>query len=276
MLSATDLKILLKHHGLRLMKRLGQHHLIDANVIRRVVDACELSGTETVVEIGAGLGALTESLASRASTVLAVEVDAKIADVLEHRLQAQGRVRVLRQDILEFRWETTPGAVVVGAIPYQLTSPILAALCEHRAFIRRAVLVMQREVAERLAARPGTKAYGRLSALAQYGYQIETVCSIPRGAFFPPPAVESRCVRLLPRSSPAVRVDDEARFFRVVKAAFAHRRKTLVNCLSDPRGGLMARARAEALLQKLKLPPSVRGEALSLEQFAMVANESFC
>ena len=272
MLTATELKSLLRQHRLRLTKRLGQHHLIDARIAQRLVDACGLSRQDTVVEIGAGLGALTGWLAQGAGRVMAVEVDRGICALLAERMTNRTNVTVICQDIREFSWERAYGALVVGTVPYHITSPILVSLCEERGQIPKAVLVVQREVAQRLIAKPGTKAYGRLSVLGQYGWEISVAFGVPRSAFFPQPAVDSCCVRLLSRVHPPVRVDDEQRFFEVVKAAFSQRRKTLANCLSAQMSLRMSRATAEAILRDLGLPRAIRGEALSLEQFAALAN----
>src|SRR3989338_6451785 len=179
MLTPTELKALLAAQGLRLSKRLGQHHLIDPRVIARIVEGCQLSPAETVVEIGAGLGALTEELAQRAGRVIAVEVDRRICELLRGRMRARPSAHVVCQDILDFAWEPASPAVVVGAIPYSVTSPILVSLCEQRHAMRRAVLVIQREVAQRLLARPATKAYGRLSLLVQYGWEGNRLFDVP-------------------------------------------------------------------------------------------------
>ena len=271
MLTVTELKALLRNRKLRLTKRLGQHHLIDPRVIERFVGACRLSGSDTVVEIGAGLGALTEPLAQRAGRVIAVEVDERIGAALAERLAPMMNVTVVREDILVFSWDRVSGAVVVGAIPYHITSPILVTLCEARAAISRAILIVQREVAQRLSAKPGTKAYGRLSVLGQYGWEITPLFSIARSAFFPQPAVDSFCLELGHRARPPVDVEDEAAFFAVVKAAFAHRRKTLVNCLRDELHPQTPRSELETLMRTLGLSGDVRGEMLSLAQFARLA-----
>lgn len=268
MLTTTQLKSLLRAHHLRLTKRQGQHHLVDAHVIQRVVESCQLSRHDTVVEIGAGLGALTESLAAEAGRVIAVEVAEPIARLLAERMRPYPNVAVVCQDILAFPWHRVRGVTVVGAIPYAITSPILVSLSEARPSIRQTFLIVQAEVAKRLVARPGTKAYGRLSVLCQYTWQATLRFPIPRSAFFPSPAVESCCVQLVPGPSPRVRVNDEQLFFRLVKAAFSHRRKTLLNCLRE----WGARRELERSLTALGLPASVRGEALSLEQFAVLAN----
>ena len=272
MLTASELKAFLRTHDLRLTKRLGQHHLVDARAIARIADACRLSAEDIVVEIGAGLGALTEALAGRARRVIAVEVDAKICRLLKQRMASYPNVTVQCGDILEFPWTQVSGAIVVGAIPYHITSPILVALAESRATLARILLVIQREVARRLAAKPGTKAYGRLTVLAQYGWNVVERLTIPRSAFFPQPDVDSACIELIPHPRPRVTVPDEARFFALVKAAFSQRRKTLVNCLMNEPLLSVSRHDAEALLRRQGLPPDVRGERLSLEQFAALSN----
>ena len=273
MLTPAELKSLLKTSRLHLTKRLGQHHLIDPRAIARIVEACEPLDGATVVEIGPGLGALTERLAGRARRVVAVEVDRGIAALLELRLRKLGNVEVRCEDILQFSWEPFRHAIAVGAIPYHITSPILASLCDARGSVDRAVLVIQDEVAQRLAALPGTKAYGRLSVLVQYGWEVVLGLSVPRGAFFPPPGVASRCVALSRRGRPVVEVADEPLFFEVVKAAFSQRRKMLANALETlPEERRLPRAELQALLASAGLPGSVRGETLSLEKFAVLAN----
>ena len=282
MLTASQLKIFLRRRGLRLSKRLGQHHLVDAQVITRVIESCPRLSEETVIEIGAGLGALTEALAQRGNRVVALEVDRQCCDALTERLVAYPQVRVACQDILTFSWEGLRDVTVAGTIPYHITSPILVTLCEARRAIRQAILIIQYEVAQRLLASPGTKAYGRLSILGQYGWHITRLFDVPRSAFFPQPTVDSCCVRLVARAHPAVEVEHEPFFFQVVKAAFAQRRKMLVNCLihfASQKGSSLhegvqgdRRTLIETVMQRVGLPLTVRGEALSLEQFAALAN----
>ncbi len=272
MLTARALKSLLREHDLRLTKRLGQHYLVDARIVRQVVEACELSEKDRVIEIGAGLGALTEPLAQRAARVLAIEVDRGVCQVLQPRLAAWPNVQVVCQDALQWDWARAESCVVVGAIPYSITSPLLVSLCEHRSVIQRAILIVQREVADRLLAAPGTKAYGRLSVLGQYFWQIAPVMTVRRHAFFPQPSVDSTCLKLLPREIPAGAVQDEQLLFSVVKAAFAHRRKSLVNCLMDVHGLALERSQAEQGVRALGLPLTIRGEALSIQQFTLLAD----
>jgi len=271
----SELLTLLRAHGIRLKKRLGQHYLVDALMIRRIVDGCHLSPNDVVVEIGPGLGALTERLAASAGRVIAVDVDRTACSLLARRLEPlvkAGRLAIRCQDILEFSWDGLTEVTVVGAIPYHITSPILVSLCEASPAIRCAILIMQEEVAQRLLATPGTKSYGRLSLLVQYGWDASRLLAVPRRAFFPQPRVDSSCVQLIRRGSPPAVLVDEPLFFALVKAAFSHRRKTLVNCLTSEPSLRIARPQAEVLLQRVGLPATVRGEALSLEQFAALAN----
>ncbi len=280
MLTVSELKLLLKIHHLHLSKRLGQHHLIDARVIERIVEACALSRDDTVMEIGAGLGALTEPLAQRAGRVIAVEVDRGICALLARRMAPCAHVRVECRDVLTLSSQEVQGVVVVGAIPYHISSPILVWLHERRRAVRKAVLVVQQEVALRLLAHPGTKAYGRLSLLAQYGWELRHLFAVGRSAFFPQPTVDSTCIELLPRRAASVQVDDEAVFFEVVKAAFSQRRKTLANCLrglilTDGTGRSrvqVTQAEVGDALEQMRLKRSVRGETLSLEQFAALTD----
>lgn len=272
MLTASALKSLLAAHHLRLTKRLGQNYLVDEGAIRRVVDTCGLSRTDTVIEIGAGLGALTEPLAEQAGRVMALEVDRAISALLRERLTRLPNVTVLCEDALEFSWRAVADAVVVGAIPYHITSPILIMLGEHRQAIRKAVLILQEEVGDRLLAQPGTKAYGRLSVLGHYCWKITRRFRVPRHAFFPQPEVDSLVLELASRDVQPVAVAQEDRFFEVVKAAFSQRRKTLVNCLMTLDRGSLRRETVERWVRDAGLPLTVRGETLSLAQFARLAD----
>jgi 16S rRNA (adenine1518-N6/adenine1519-N6)-dimethyltransferase len=309
MLTPTQLKTLLGSHGLRLTKRLGQHHLVDARVIERLLAKAALSPDDTVVEIGPGLGALTEPLAQRVRRVIAVEIDRGIAALLSERMRPHPNVEVICGDILTFAWPHGEPLTVIGAIPYHITSPILVSLCEQRRFITQAVLILQEELAQRLLAKPGTRAWGRLSVLVQYGWQLTSLCRVPSGAFFPRPRVDSRCVRLIPRPPPSGMAVDpstpparlaspneaagvaqdsatqaslceagraglhESQLFELTRRAFAHRRKTVVNCLSE--AGTISRQEVEAALGAIGVPVAVRAQALSIERLIALANHLY-
>jgi 16S rRNA (adenine1518-N6/adenine1519-N6)-dimethyltransferase len=267
-----ELLPLLQLGGIRLTKRLGQHYLVDPNLTRRVVEVCDIAPGQTVIEIGAGLGALTDLLAARAGRVIALEPDRRVGPLLAHRMAALPNVEVVGEDALAWDWSPHAGCAVVGAIPYHITSPILVMLAEHARAITGAWLGMQREVALRLAAMPGTKAYGRLTILIQYHFEVKVLMRLPRQAFFPAPTVDSAWVRLLPRSQPPVEVARPQLFFALVQAAFGQRRKTLLNALTHGMHPALSRPDAEALLAAAGLPPQVRGETLSIAQFATLAN----
>ncbi|MBI3324195.1 MAG: ribosomal RNA small subunit methyltransferase A [Candidatus Omnitrophica bacterium] len=267
-----ELLQLLRRHGLRLHKRLGQHFLIDPDACRRLVDSCQLTADDRVVEIGPGLGALTTLLAETAGEVIAVEIDGGMCRLLESLMVQRPNVRVLCQDILVFPWEELPDSKVIGAIPYHITSPILLMLCERSRWIREAWLSAQQEVAERLIAGPGTKAYGRLSILMQYHFEARRVATISRQAFFPQPEVDSVWVHLRTRATPPVDVRNEALFFELTRAAFGQRRKTLVNCLLGLGRPGFSRARLVEALRQVGLPETIRGERLGLDDFAKLTH----
>ena len=273
--SQRELLAALRREGARPKKRLGQHFLTDMHMAHRIVTAAGPLGERTVVEIGPGLGALTEHLVGRARRLIGVEIDATLYQRLTERFGGRDDVTLLRQDILAFDFAGLHDAVVIGAIPYQITSPLVLHLVAHHARISDAWLVMQKEVALRLVAAPGTKAYGRLSCAVQYWTTPRRCFAIPPRVFTPPPQVESALVHLAMRQQPAVTVSDATRLFEVIAAAFGHRRKTLLNSL------LMApllRGRRAAVLAALAaagLEPGQRGETVSLTQFAKLTDALF-
>jgi 16S rRNA (adenine1518-N6/adenine1519-N6)-dimethyltransferase len=278
-MSSTSPKSLLLRLGLKPKKALGQHFLLHPHQARRIVAALNLTGEDTVLEIGAGLGALTTFLAPAAHRVIALERDPDLAGFLQEDLLASTPgVQVVCQDILEFDFqlasrEAGRPLAVVGNLPYQITSPLLFRLIEVLPAIAQAVLMMQQEVGARLLAKPGTKDYGILSVLGQYYFQITRLFSLSPGNFFPPPQVDSVVVRLLPQA-PAVPARDPALLHQMVKTAFGHRRKTLHNTLVAPAAtfGLTPDAMG-ALLAELGIDQQRRGETLSVAEFVAISNE---
>jgi 16S rRNA (adenine1518-N6/adenine1519-N6)-dimethyltransferase len=277
-MSFTSPKILLRRLGLRPRKAWGQHFLLHPHQARRIVAALDWSGEETVVEIGPGLGALTVFLAPKARRVVALEKDPALARFLEEELfQENPRVQILCQDALTFdfqecRRQGGRPLIVAGNLPYQITSPLLFKLMEEKTALSQAVFMMQQEVGDRLLAPPGTKDYGILSVLGQYHFSLERLFSLGPGNFYPPPQVDSAVLRLTPRK-PASPARDEALLTRVVKAAFAHRRKTLTNTLVHraPEFGLTPEALRQILIS-LEIDPGLRGETLSVAQFVGLSN----
>jgi 16S rRNA (adenine1518-N6/adenine1519-N6)-dimethyltransferase len=277
-MSFVSPKSLLLRLGLKPKKALGQHFLLHPHQARRIVAALAPESEDTVVEIGAGLGALTVFLAQKARRVIALERDSELARFLQEELFAETKgVEVVCQDVLEFdfqlaRLEASRPLAVVGNLPYQITSPLLFKLIEHLPAISRAVLMIQQEVGARLVASPGTKDYGILSVLMQYYFRVTRLFALSPGNFYPPPLVDSVVLRLAPEpfEHPA---HDKALLHQVVKAAFGHRRKTLNNTLVVHAGafGLTSEA-LRALLAELDLDPGRRGETLSVAEFVALSN----
>lgn len=269
----SALRALLARHGVQLTKRFGQHFLADRNHLLRVVEAAALTPSDTVLEIGPGAGVLTVELAARAGQVIAVELDRGLLAVLEETLAPFENVRVVAADALKVPWEeilpADTGVKVAANIPYNITSPLLVRMLEKTPPFTSLTLMVQKEVADRLRARPGTPEYGALSVFAQFHAQVELVAVVPRGAFFPPPKVDSAVVLLTPYPTPPVEVPSAEIFLAVSRAAFGQRRKTLGNALS---AGLdLPRATVLEALERAGIDAGLRGEALGLDQFAAIA-----
>jgi 16S rRNA (adenine1518-N6/adenine1519-N6)-dimethyltransferase len=277
-MSSTSPKSLLLHLGLKPKKALGQHFLMHPHQARRIVAALDLQNEDTVLEIGAGLGALTTFLAQTAQRVIALERDPDLARFLTEELFSETPgVEVICQDVLEFDFRQVSLATgrplaVVGNLPYQITSPLLFRLIEQRSALARAVLMMQQEVGVRLVASPGTKDYGILSVLGQYYFRVTRLFALSPGNFFPPPLVDSVVVRLLP-GAPSPAAHDEALLHLLVKTAFGHRRKTLNNTLAAHAATFgLSQDAMRALLAELGLDLQRRGETLSVPEFVEISN----
>jgi 16S rRNA (adenine1518-N6/adenine1519-N6)-dimethyltransferase len=267
---------LLQRHGFSTKKSLGQHFLVSRRVLEAIVAACELQEELPVLEIGPGIGTLTRALAERGARVTAVELDTRAVAVLEETVGAFAHVRILQQDILAVDLPALLGErcwTVVGNLPYYITTPVIAKMLESAARIRRMVFMVQREVADRLGAAPGTKIYGSLSVFVQVFATVERVVKVPRGAFLPPPTVESAVVRLTMRPEPLVPPALQEVFFRTMRAAFGQRRKTLANALAG--GGILDgdRARIAEALATTGIAPGCRGETLGIEEFRRLAEK---
>ena len=265
---------LLRRHGFSTRKSLGQHFLTSREALDAIVDACALADGAPVLEVGPGIGTVTRALAEAGARVTAVEVDARAVAVLRETVGAFPNVRVLHGDILAIDLPALLGDAcwtVVGNLPYYITTPVISRLLDHAARLRRLVLMVQREVADRLASQPGSKIYGALSVYAQTYAAVECITRVPCGAFLPPPTVESAVVRLEIHPEPLVPPALQPRFFAVVRAAFGQRRKTLENALAG--GGILHgdRATVAAALHAAHITPTRRGETLSIAEFVRVA-----
>jgi 16S rRNA (adenine1518-N6/adenine1519-N6)-dimethyltransferase len=271
---ATEVRALLARHGLRPKHGLGQHFLVDASVYARLVNELALAPEDWVIEIGAGLGTLTRLLcdAVPGGRVVALERDPALGAVLAEELGPRRNFELWLGDAVAFELRAAAARagrrlVIAGNLPYQISSPILARLEDAAGDVRRAVVMLQREVAARLVAAPGSDDYGSLSVMVPLHYDVRLALKVGRRAFWPPPKVESALVRLEGRPMPRVAVADEACLRRVVRAAFGQRRKTLRNAL----GGLAPKAAIEAALEAAQVDGRRRGETLSLAEFARVA-----
>ncbi len=266
------IKEVLTRHGFTFSKALGQNFLVNPAVCPQMADACGANGETGVLEIGPGLGVLTKELAQRAKKVVSVELDTRLLPVLSETLQAFCNVTIVNDDILKadlpalFRQHFGGMRVVVCAnLPYYITSPVLLRLLESGLPIDAITVMVQKEVAQRLCAKPGSKNAGVLTVYADFYAQAELLFSVSKGSFHPMPQVDSAVVRLTMRPTPAAAVDDPQAFFRLVKAAFSQKRKTLVNAVSGTLH-LPKETVADAVLQ-CDLPPAVRAEALTTAQF---------
>ncbi|SDG12228.1 16S rRNA (adenine1518-N6/adenine1519-N6)-dimethyltransferase [Selenomonas sp. WCT3] len=264
---------ILKAFGLRMSKKLGQNFLIDATIVQGIVDAAEIQPGERVLEIGPGIGTLTQGLAEAGAEVTAVELDKKLPAVLAETLKAYDNVTIVPGDILKVNIPEIMGEgpfKVAANLPYYITTPILMTLLERHLPITRMVTMVQKEVAERMIAKPGSRTYGALSVAVQYYTEPEIVLDVPPRSFIPAPEVDSVVIACKVRETPVVAVMEEKMFFRVVKAAFGQRRKTLSNAL---KGGGFPKEQVRDAMEAAGIEMTRRGETLSLEEFAKLADE---
>ncbi|NUH84840.1 16S rRNA (adenine(1518)-N(6)/adenine(1519)-N(6))-dimethyltransferase RsmA [Bacillus firmus] len=274
-------RAILDKYGFSFKKSLGQNFLIDTNILRRIVDHADLTDESGAIEIGPGIGALTEQLARRSKKVLAFEIDQRLLPILKETLSPYPHVSILNEDVLkadvktaiEREFEGFDDIMVVANLPYYVTTPIIMKLLEDKLPIRGIVCMLQKEVADRISARPGTKEYGSLSIAVQYYTEAETAMIVPKTVFVPQPNVDSAVIKLTKRKEPAVAVKSESFFFRLTKASFAQRRKTLLNNLtSQLPEGKQKKEQILSALEQANIEPGRRGETLSIEEFARLSD----
>ncbi|AKI58148.1 16S rRNA (adenine(1518)-N(6)/adenine(1519)-N(6))-dimethyltransferase RsmA [Streptococcus agalactiae] len=277
----TVTRAILERHGFTFKKSFGQNFLTDTNILQKIVDTAEIDKGVNVIEIGPGIGALTEFLAENAAEVMAFEIDDRLIPILADTLRDFDNVQVVNKDILKADLQTQIQAFknpdlpikVVANLPYYITTPILMHLIESKIPFAEFVVMMQKEVADRISAMPNTKAYGSLSIAVQYYMTAKVSFIVPRTVFVPAPNVDSAILKMVRRDQPVVSVQDEDFFFRVSKVAFVHRRKTLWNNLTSHFGKSEdTKAKLEKALEIAKIKPSIRGEALSIPDFASLAD----
>lgn len=271
----------LDKYGFSFQKKFGQNFLIDAHVLEKIVDAAEITKDDCVLEIGPGIGTMTQYLCERAGWVFAVEIDKNLIPILEDTLSEYDNVKVINEDVLKLDIQKLADEEnggkpikVVANLPYYITTPIVMGLLEGGVPLKSITMMIQKEVADRMQVGPGTKDYGALSLAVQYYSKPSVICQVSPECFIPKPGVGSSVIRLECYDVPPVEVRNEKNMFKLIRAAFNQRRKTLTNAISN--GGLgISREQCAEALKNLGLSETIRGEALTLEQFAALSDELF-
>lgn len=270
---------ILQKYDFHFQKKFGQNFLIDPHVLEKIVEAAGIGPDDFVLEIGPGIGTMTQYLCEHAGKVMAVEIDRKLMEILEETLSAYDNVTVVNEDILKLdiakiAEEENDGKPikVVANLPYYITTPIIMELFESKVPLDSVTVMVQKEVAERMQAKPGTKEYGALSLAVQYYAEAEIVANVPPNCFMPRPNVGSAVIRLTCHKTPPVEVLDERFLFRVIRASFNQRRKTLQNGLGNDASLPINKTQAAEALEEMGLSATIRGETLSLEEFVRLSN----
>jgi len=269
----------LQKYNFNFQKKFGQNFLIDTRVLDKIMDSAEITKDDCVLEIGPGIGTMTQYLAERAGSVVAVEIDKALIPILSDTLSAYNNVTVINDDILkvdvnkivEEKNQGRPIKVVAN-LPYYITTPIIMGLFESKVPLQSITIMVQKEVADRMQVGPGTKDYGALSLAVQYYAKPEIVAMVPPNCFIPRPNVGSAVIRLTRYAEPPVQVADEKKMFALIRASFNQRRKTLVNGLTNATELKVSKEQILTALEQMGLSATIRGEALTLEQFAQLSN----
>ena len=274
----NTIAVLQKYH-FNFQKKFGQNFLIDEHVIQKIINGAQVTKDDFVLEIGPGIGTMTQYLAESAREVVAVEIDKSLIPILGDTLSSYDNVTVINEDILKVDIERLvqeknqgKPIKVVANLPYYITTPIIMGLFESHVPLKSITIMVQKEVADRMQVGPGTKDYGALSLAVQYYARPEVIAYVSPACFIPKPNVGSAVIRLDRYEKPPVETEDEAFLFAVIKAAFNQRRKTLANGLANARELGITRQQAEEALLQMELSPSIRGEALTLREFADLSN----
>ena len=276
-----ETKFILNKYQLKANKNLGQNFLIDANVVEKIVEVANIDKQDLVIEIGPGLGTLTKELLEKSGRVLCIELDSKMITILQDRFAMYKNIDIIHEDVLnldlkkiikekkeEYQLKTVK---IVANLPYYITTPIVMKLLEEDLYIESITIMIQKEVADRLVAEPGTALSGSISYAINYYTEPEVVLEVPNTAFLPAPQVDSEVIKLKIRKEPAVQVKNKNRLFQLIKMSFMQRRKTLINALYN--GKIMEnKHEIEHMLLELNIDIKTRGEKLSLEQFAQISD----
>ena len=274
-----ETKFLMKKYNLTANKKLGQNFLVDSEAINSIVASANLTKKDMVIEIGPGLGTLTSMLIEKAGKVIAIELDDRMINILGDRFLLYDNFELINEDVLKVDLSSLieknsefENIKVVANLPYYITTPIIMKLLENRLKIESITIMIQKEVAERIVATPGSKLSGAITYSVHYYAEPEKIALVPNTSFIPSPEVDSEVIKLNIRKSPPVKIDNEKLFFNVIKASFMQRRKTLSNGLVN--GGIVKnKAKAIEILKNMGLEENVRGEELTLEQFANLSNK---
>lgn len=273
---------ILQKYGFNFQKKFGQNFLIDGRILDQIMDAAEITDEDCVLEIGPGIGTMTQLLCERARHVVAVEIDSNLIPILEDTLSAYDNVTVIHGDILKVdiqslvdEYNEGKPIKVVANLPYYITTPIIMGLFESHVPLKSITIMVQKEVADRMKVGPGTKDYGALSLAVQYYAEPKVMVHVPANCFMPRPNVDSTVIRLTRHDHQIVDVEDEKYLFAVIRASFNQRRKTLANGLTNAGNLGVTREMVQATLEEMGLTATVRGEALTLEQFADLSNRLY-
>lgn len=277
-----DTKFLMKKYGITANKKLGQNFLIDENVIDTIVNTSEISSDDLVIEIGPGLGTLTQKLLQKAGKVIAIELDERMISILKDRFFIYHNFEIINEDVLKVDLNKLikenkeqlglKRTKIVANLPYYITTPIIMKLLEEKLNIESITVMIQKEVADRLTAIPGGKNSGAITYTVYYYATSEEVLTVPNNSFIPEPEVESEVIKLNLRKEPVIKVKDEKKFFSLIKSAFMQRRKTLLNAIGNS-GLNTTKEQMEQILKELDIDTKVRGEALTINQFAKISEK---
>lgn len=275
---SSKTKEIIKKHEFKLKKKYGQNFLIDTSILDKIVEASEVTNEDLVIEIGPGIGSLTQSLAEIAGQVVAIEIDNKLIPVLEETLKDYSNIKIINNDVLkvdigsiinEYDYKNVK---VIANLPYYITTPIVMNLLEKKYTIDKIVIMVQKEVADRMKSKANTKDYGAISLAVQYYAEPSIVLKVPPQSFIPQPNVDSSIIQLQVRKEPLVKVSNEKLMFKIIKAAFGQRRKTLVNCLFKANFFGISKDELGEYLEQCGVDRNVRGEALDLKTYAMLTD----